>query len=323
MLKPILAGRRDMNRRLPAWLIGELVAATLWAAHGRAATIDAAFSASFTVTDLGPGPATTPHGGVSFLPGDPNHILLGGNANAVTGFFNKIALSRDANCHVDGFVIPPTAYGTVGEYNDGGVTFGPGHVLFSTRYPRNELAQTRISSSDEDRVDDLDLHGVVTTVSVSGAAFVPGGFAGAGQLKLTEINGNWYTMPLAADGAGTFTPGTAVFHANLTGGTESFAYVSGSNAVFGADSIVIAESNLGVLATYAIDGNGNPVVASRRRFAFGFGATVGVAVDPLTGDLLVSDLSLSSIFRISGFVVPQVPEQIFTDGFDDLCAGAG
>jgi hypothetical protein len=281
------------------------------------------FAGSYAATDLGPPPASTPHGGLTFLPGDPNHMLIGAKANTVDGFFAKVALSRDANCHVDGFLIPPTAFGTVGEYNDGGVTFSPERVLFSTRYPRNELAQTRITSTDEDRVDDLDAHGVVTTVSVSGAAFVPGGFAGAGQLKLTEIHGNWYTMPLAADGAGTFTPGTAVFHVTLNNGPEGFAYVSGSNAVFGADSVIVAESYIGRLAVYAVDANGNPVVASRRVFATGLSAPLGIAVDPLTGDLLISDISVASIFRITGFVVPHVPELIFTDGFDDLCAGAG
>ena len=85
---------------------------------------------------------------------------------------------------------------------------------------------------------------------------------------------------------------------------------------------IVAESNIGSLATYTLDANGNPVVASRRRFVFGLSAPLGVAVDPLTGDLLISDISVSSIYRISGFVVPHAPEMIFTNGFDDLCAGA-
>jgi len=310
-----------MSRRLPSLLLRGIAAIALCPRVVPAASIDAVFSGSYSVTDLGAPPASTPHGGLSFLPGDPNHLLIGAKANAVDGVFYKVAVSRNASCHIDGFVIPPTAYGTVGEYNDGGVTFSPDRVLFSTRYPRNELAQTRITSSDEDRVDDLDLHGVVTTLSVSGAAFVPAGFAGAGQLKLTEIHGNWYTMPLAADGAGTYNLGTAVFQVALSGGPENFAYVSGGNAVFGADSVVVAESSLGSLAAYTVDANGDPVVASRRRFAFGLSEPLGLAVDPLTGDLLLTDIAAASVFRISGFVAPHPPEWIFTDGFDDLCAG--
>jgi hypothetical protein len=298
-----------------------VAAAILPSGATAAVAIDAVFSGSYTITNLSNAPGS-PHGGLAFLPGDPNHILLGTGANSVSGYFYKVPLSRDASCHVDGFLIPAVAYGTIGEYNDGGVTFSPDRVLFATRYPRNELAQTRITSSDEDRVDDLGTHGVVTTVSVSGAAFVPAGFAGAGQLKLTEINGSWYTMPLAADGAGTFTPGTAVLGATLTGNPEDFAYVGGSNAVFGADSVIVAESLAHSLATYTLDANGNPVVVSRRRFALGFSEPLGLAVDPLTGDLLMTDIGVTSIYRISGFVVPHVPENIFTDGFDDLCAGA-
>jgi len=310
-----------MTRSFRALLTAGMIALASCSASAVAATIAAAFSGSYTVTDLGSPFVVTPHGGLNFLPGDPNHVLLGGNANAVGGAFYKLPLSRDSNCHVNGF-LPAFAYGTVGEYNDGGVTFSPDRVLFSTRFPRNELAQTRITSTDEDRVDDLDVHGVVTTSSVTGAVFVPGGFPGEGQLKLTELHGNWYTMPLVADGAGTFTPGTAVFHAALTGEPEAFAYVSGSNAVFGADSVIVAEYLTNNLATYTLDVDGNPVVASRRLFASGLPGPIGLAVDPLTGDVLVSNISGSSIFRISGFVVPVVPEMIFTNGFDDLCAGA-
>lgn len=311
-----------MVQRLSALLIEGIVVAALCPADLLAAVVIAdAFSPTYTVTDLGSPSVPVMHGGLTFLPGDPNHILLGSGANTVSGVFYKVPLSRDANCHIDGF-LTPAPYGTVGEYNDGGVTFSPNRVLFATRYPRNELAQTRITSNDEDRVDDLDTHGVTTTVSVSGATFVPRGFAGEGQLKLTEIVGNWYTMPLVDDGAGTFTPGTAVFHATLVGGPEGFAYVSGSNAVFGADSVMVAENNVNLLATYTIDGNGNPVVASRRLFATGLPSALGLAVDPLTGDLLVSNLASASILRINGFVVPHAPEDIFTSGFDNLCEGA-
>jgi len=312
-----------MARRCVALLTGGVIAAAVWPSSVEALTITIApaFSGSYTALDLGSSGTAGPHGGLTFLPGDPNHILLGSNPNAITGVFYKIPLSRDANCHVDGFGLA-VAYGTVGEYNDAGVTFGPERVLFSTRYPRNELAQTRISSTNEDRVDDLDGHGVVTEPSVTGAAFVPSGFAGAGQFKLITIDGEWYTLPLVADGAGTFAPGSATFHAALVGGPEGIAYVSGGNAVFGADSVMVAENTAGVLSTYTLDANGNAVVASRRLFASGFPAPEGLAVDPLTGDLLTSDISSSAIIRISGFVVPHAPDMIFTDGFDDLCAGA-
>jgi len=310
--------RRRMTLLKTGILTLGIGAIVTWSSTVAAAVIAAAFSGSYAVTNLG---SVVGNGGLAFLPGDPNHILLGHDANAVTGVFYKVPVTRDANCHVNGF-LPHTTFGTVGEYNDGGVTFSPERVLFSTRYPRNELAQTRITSSDEDRVDDLDLHNVVTTVSVSGATFVPAGFAGAGQLKLTEIHGNWYTMPMSADGAGTFNLGTAVLHVTLTGGPEGFAYVGGSNAVFGADSVIVAENNLNSLAAYTVDANGDPVVASRRSFATALPTPLGLAIDPLTGDLLISSIGDADIYRINGFVVPHVPEIIFTDGFDDLCAGA-
>ena len=37
----------------------------------------------------------------------------------------------------------PSAETTLGFDNDGGVTFGPGGLLFTTLFPDNSLAQTR------------------------------------------------------------------------------------------------------------------------------------------------------------------------------------
>lgn len=304
-----------------ASLTWALVAAAWPSAGVCVVTIAPAFSGSYTATDIGGTGTPSPHGGLTFLPGDPNHILIGSNPNAISGVFYKLPVPRNASCHIPDFV-SGVVYGTIGEYNDAGVTFGPEHVLFSTRYPRNELAQTRIASADENRIDDLDAHGIVEEPSVTGAAFVPGGFAGAGQFKLISIDGNWYTLPLTPDGTGTFTPGTGSFHATLVGSPEGIAYVGGSNAVFGADSVIVAENFANVLSTYTLDPDGNPVVASRRPFASGLNSPEGLAVDPLTGDLLISSIAGSSIIRISGFVVPRAPEMLFTDGFDDLCQGA-
>jgi len=110
--------RRRMTLLKTGILTLGIGAIVTWSSTVAAAVIAAAFSGSYAVTNLG---SVVGNGGLAFLPGDPNHILLGHDANAVTGVFYKVPVTRDANCHVNGF-LPHTTFGTVGEYNDGGVT---------------------------------------------------------------------------------------------------------------------------------------------------------------------------------------------------------
>jgi hypothetical protein len=280
-------------------------------------TLGAAFAADYSVTSLG-SVAGLPsnYGGLTFI--DDNTLLIGGSANTAAGSLYTIGITRDAENHITGFSGTATRYGTdIGTYNDGGVTFGPGGVLFTSRWPINQLGQTKPGSTTEDKVIDLALLGVANSHSAIG--FVPSGFGGAGQVKLVSYGGGqWYSGSLQADGSGTYdlvglaqvdldlgAGGTQ----NVPGGPEGFVYISGANAGFGVDSMLISEYQSGLVGAYEVDANGDPLVATRRTFLSDLSGAEGAVIDPLTGDFLFSTFGGGSkVVVVSGFVAPAVPE---------------
>jgi len=204
----------------------------------------------------------------------------------------------------------------IGEYNDGGVLFGPGGVLFTSRWPVNELGQTKPGSTDEDKIIDLAALGVAD--SHAALNFVPGGFAGAGLVKLVSWSGGeWYSASLTPDGSGTFDLTgllqidldlSTVGFEGLPGGPEGFTYVSGLNPGFGANSMLLSEFSAGSVAVYALDGNGDPILSSRRPFLDGLEGAEGAVLDPLTGDFLFSTFGGGDrLVLVSGFTEPPPP----------------
>ena len=142
------------------------------------------FADDYSCVSLGAVPGVpTSYGGLTFKYDDPDTILIGGAANTSIGHIYKIAVARDPNGHITGFSGNATLYpGTgskIGQYNDGGLAFGPGHVLFATRYPFNQLEQSTPGSLLVNKVADLTAAGVAS--SVGSLAFVPPGFPGAAK----------------------------------------------------------------------------------------------------------------------------------------------
>lgn len=137
-----MASRKSTFLALPLLLGLSGSLATLNDAHALALGSD--FSADYTATNLGSVPELPPlYGGLTFL--DSNTLLIGGNANTIDGNFYHIDLTRYSGGYITGFSSTATAFGSVGEYNDGGIAFGPGGVLFTSRWPVNELGQGRPS----------------------------------------------------------------------------------------------------------------------------------------------------------------------------------
>ncbi len=251
-----------------------------------------------------------------------NTIVIGGQANSASGSLYTIDVVRDANNHVSGFSGTVARYGgasgSVGEYNDGGVTYGPGGVLFTSRWPINGLGQTKPGSSDEDKIIDLTPLGVVS--SQAAINFVPAGFGGAGQVKLVSwAGGEWYSAGLTPDGNGTFDlngvtrvdldPSQAGIQ-NLPGGPEGFVYIAAGNAAFAGNSLLVSEYSAGQVAAYELDASGNPLIATRRSFLTGLSGAEGAVIDPVTGDFLFSTFGGGSrVVRVSGFIAPPpIPE---------------
>lgn len=300
-----------------------LVAALLGTAAAPAAAqvLGSGFADDYSVADLG-SVAGLPsnYGGLTFL--DHDTLLIGGSANTAAGSLYTVDVVRDAGLHIVGFAGTALRYGgagaTIGEYNDGGVVFGPGGVLFTARWPINGLGQTLPGASDESKVIELGPLGVAN--SLSAINFVPTGFGGAGSLKMVSYGGGqWYSATLSPDGSGTYDlNGLAQIDLdplaggtqNVPGGPEGFVYIAAGNAGFAVNSMLISEYAAGNVGAYEVDALGNPLVATRRSFLSGLSGAEGAAIDPLTGDFLFSTFGGGSrIVRVSGFIAPPpVPE---------------
>jgi len=134
-------------------------------------TIQPPYDAVYTLTDLGTVPSLpTPYGGLDFLPGNPNVIVIGGAANAASGALYSIGVVRNAQSHITGFSGTATFFSD-GKFNDGGVVFGPGGVLFYTRFPNNEVGQVKPGSVITDKI--IGLTALAVGSSVGALNFVP------------------------------------------------------------------------------------------------------------------------------------------------------
>lgn len=250
--------------------------------------IEPPFASDYVFVDLGPVPGLpTRNGGLTFLAGARNTILIGGNANTPSGKLYAIQVVRDADLHITGFSGTATVFADAAN-NDGGVAYGPGNVLLLARWPINQIGQTKPASTVTDKITDLGPLGV--TASPGGLNFVPPGYPGAGQLKIVSWpSGNWYTLDFAADGTGTHNIAAATLETTIVGGPEGFVYVPlGSPQFMDFNSILVSEFSAGEVSTYSLDGNGDPIPATRTSFMTGLTGAEGAAIDPVTRDFLFS-----------------------------------
>ena len=235
---------------------------------------------------------------------------MGGHANTTNGRIYQIGVTRDADRHITGFTgtatVYPTANATIGQNNDGSVVFGPDNVLFVTRFPNNQLEQSKPGSSGPDKVTNLNLIGIGSSVGSIG--FVPSRFPGAGDMKIVSASGEWYQCDFVPDGNGTFELISAFPRATLTDTPEGIVFVPPGSPVFPANSVLVNNWSTGKIVTAPLDANGDPIIANTQTVIEGFGASEGPLIDSVTGDLLFwSTNNGGSIFRVTGFEVPPTP----------------
>lgn len=299
---------RSEPRVMPVRIVMAAALLLVGAAYLGGQTIQPPYNASYTFTSLGSVPGLPPlYGGLTFLPGDPNTIVIGGNANTASGALYSIGVVRGALNHVTGFsgTVAPFAQGA---YNDGGVVYGPNNVLFLTRYPVNEIGENKFGSTTTDKIVSLGPLGVVA--SPGALNFVSPGFPGAGLLKIVSWpNGQWYTAAFSPDGTGTYNITSATLNTTIGGGPEGFIYVPAGSPLFPSfSSLLVSEYSAGNIATYQIDANGDPIVGSRATFMSGLTGAEGAAIDPLTGDFLFSTFGGGDkVIVVQGFAIPPTP----------------
>jgi hypothetical protein len=275
------------------------------AAMANAQTIDPFYSGNYSYVDLGSVPKLPPlYGGLAFKYDDPNKLVIGGDANAAGGNLYTIDVVRDGNGHITGFSGAAQFYATA-PYNDGGVVFGPNNVLFASRWPVNEMAQYLPGSTAPDKIIDMSVHGVAS--SHAALNFVPAGFGGFGRIKLVSWSGGeFYDATISPDGSGTYNLNGVTQVATLSGGPEGFVYVPLGSALFANPSMIVSEYSAGSVATYEVDGNGDPIIASRRLFMSGLTGAEGAVFDPITGDFLFSTFGGGNrVIVVHGFAVPE------------------
>ncbi|HEX5054150.1 MAG TPA: hypothetical protein VFZ65_20395 [Planctomycetota bacterium] len=266
-----------------------------------AQTIQAPFNALYTITNIGAIPGLTGnYGAITFDRDDPNLLLCTSWDTVGVQNLYSIPVVRDAQGHVTGFTgtLTPRAQA---DYIDGGLDYHPSGVLFYTRYAGstgvNAIGQFRPGSTVPDRTNTL-----IGPNYIGGLAIVPSGLPGAGHLKtLRWPGGQWTDAQLAPDGNGTFDVVGEAQTATLAGGPDGFAYVPHAAPLFTGGDVMVAEFNASVLATYSIDAQGDPIVATRQVFANGFTSAFVLTVDPVTLDIVHAGWSGTTVHVIKGF----------------------
>jgi len=263
------------------------------------------YSSNYTLIDLGPaGNVPNAYGGLNIVAGNSNTLLLGGSANTAGGLFYTVPVTRGAGGHITAFG-SPSVFGAAGSYNDGGLVYGPGGVLFYTQYPVNQVSEIKPGSTSDDKTVSLASIGIAT--STGAMSFVPASFPGGGQLKISSWpNGEFYTVTLAPDGSGTYDLTSATYVGSFPGGPEGFIYVPHGSPLFPGFNLLMAEFSAGSVGAYQLDSQGNPILGTRQDFITGLTGAEGAFIDPVTGDFLFSTFGTGSdsIYEIQGFNLP-------------------
>jgi len=277
---------------------------------GMAATIAPEFASNYSLTILGnPEGVAGPLGGLTFHQGNPNSLLIGGGANAPGGTIYQIGLTRDLDGHVTGFSGNATEHASAPNI-DGGLSYGPGGVLFYAAYPLNSIGQILPGETSAAVVTDITSLGV--TSSVGALQYIPSGFPQAGKLAIASYTTGLYCISsLTANGSGTYNLSACEHSVTIPGNPEGIVFVPAGSALFDTASILVSEYGAGSVSAYELDANGLPIVDSRRTFISGLTGAEGAVIDPVTGDFFFSTFGGGNqVIRVSGFSIPEaeIPE---------------
>jgi len=98
---------------------------------------------------------------------------------------------------------------------------------------------------------------------------------------------------------------SAAKRADLQPGMEGFSFVAPGSPIFG-DTLrwtLINEFNNEIIGAYELDANGD-ATGPRQVFLTDAGGPEGSVFDPITSDLIVSDLAYDRLYQVTGFAPP-------------------
>lgn len=263
------------------------------------------YDKSYTCLDLGVDANIPPKwGGLTTSKEDPQRLLIGGSANTDSGLLYRRGILRDAQCHIIGFSNEPASVYADAGYNDGGVLYGPGDVMWLARWPVNELGFMKPGSLVTDKIIDTSALGI--GYALAALNFIPTGFSAAGGFRLVSWpDGQWYSADYVPDGAGTFDITNIVQETTIVGGPEGFVYIEAGNAEFAQNGMLVSEWTDNKIAAYEVNAGGNPIPATRKEFVVGLTGAEGAFLDPLSGDFLFSTFAdVNRVIAIRGFKPP-------------------
>lgn len=267
------------------------------------ASITPLYSTDYSLVDLGAAPGVpTNYGGITFLAGDNNTLLIAGGANGSNGALYTVGVTRDSNGHITGFSNPAVFYASAPN-NDGGLAYAPNGTLLFTEYSNNAIGEIKPGSTSPDAT--VSLSGIVAS-SVGTLAFIPAGYTGAGSLVIGSYNGGTFcTASMTDNGNGTYGFSACTNTVATGGGPEGIIYVPQGSPNFTNQSVLVSQYSSGKVVAYQIDANGLPIPATGQDFISGLSGAEGAVVDPVTGDFLFSTFGGGNhIYEITGFAAP-------------------
>ena len=262
-------------------------------------SLGAEFADGYQIRDLG-GAAELPanYGGLVFKAGEPDTLLVAGNATSTDGKIFAVKVKRDATGHITGLAesavffanapgLPPELELDPSGGIESGLSYGPEGVLFYTSYHDGGISQIKPGSTGPDKQIRRRSLGFGDTWG-GGLLFVPTGFPGAGRLKIVDFDtADWHDTTVKADGAGTFDimPPVKTL-GDIAPSGQGVTYARAGLPGFPKASVLIACNLDDRILAYEVDDNGDPLEATRRVFITDFGYPSGATVDAVTGDFL-------------------------------------
>lgn len=268
------------------WPVFAAIAAVVPA---QADSIGAPFSQYYTLTSV-----TRPVGlaggfGVGDIlldPADLNHLWIGEFASFNSGEVVDSAVARDpVTNNIIGFTGSLSVVDST-PFIDGGLTYGPGNDLYFTQYPNNTIGEIKPGNNSASYTAPTGIG-----ASPGGLAFVPTGFGGAGNATISSYTGDFVcSAAVAQQGDGSYAFGACGNTVNLGYTPEGILYVPAGTPGFSSNSILIDDfaNGPGAVIAYQTDAHGMPILATASTLIAGITGAEGIAIDPVSGDILAS-----------------------------------
>jgi hypothetical protein len=243
----------------------------------------------------------------TFAYDDPDLLLVG----QWHGGIAQVRVTRDAHCNITGFVDASWESYTETEPDDvfvRGMTWLDDGTMFLARsvpgQPQRVGQRAPGTTVTSNLVDTLSLLPPWEQSTIGQGKFivaltvVPPGFPGAGTLKMLAERpdtSHWFTMPLVANGNGTYDLGAAIEETEIHppeddwGGyyARGMAFIGADNPQIDVPSVLIPEAWNYTVALYELDAEGNPLPETRTPFVDGLGMPSGAEADAVSGNNFV------------------------------------